>query len=80
MIALILLLTIPLSLTALCDGFRLARGSPAIDSGELIAGFHCPAPGFNDSGCVEWFGKAPDLGACEYIPAKPAAPTNLRIE
>ena len=53
-----------------CDqGWLLSPGSPAIDAGELIPGFHCPQPGPSLAGCVEWAGKAPDIGACEYIPA-----------
>lgn len=52
------------------SGFALKAGSPAIDAGEYIAGHHCPAAGRNvgqwPSGCVEWNGKAPDLGACEF--------------
>ncbi len=75
-----LLIAVPLSLTPFCDGFRLAPGSPAIDAGAWIQGIHCPAPGFDDSGCVEWFGTAPDIGACEFIPGTPPAPpSNLQV-
>jgi hypothetical protein len=50
--------------------------SPAIDAGVLTE-LHCLAPGFNTSGCIEWFGKAPDIGALEFRP--PATPTQLRV-
>lgn len=81
---LVLLLLIPLSMTPFCDGFNLSPDSDAIDQGAYIEGFHCPAPGFDDSGCVEWFGSAPDIGACEFIPPDtpvvPDAPNILFIE
>ena len=69
-------------------GFVLQSTSPAIDQGELIAGFHCPAAGSalsqarqaDGSYCVEWYGKAPDIGACEFVPeAPPAAPSDLQV-
>ncbi len=50
-----------------------AKGSPLIDAGTLIAGFHCeraddaaknPMPGNAD--CRHWNGAAPDIGAVEY--------------
>ncbi len=76
----ILLVMLPLSLTPECDGFRLSPDSPAIDAGEFIPGLHCPQPGFDDSGCVEWFGTAPDIGACEFIPPDTlAAPSSLTV-
>ena len=76
-----LLVAVPLSLTPFCDGFRLAPDSPAIDAGEWIAEIHCPTAGYNNSGCVEWFGDAPDIGACEYIPEQALdAPTNLEVQ
>jgi len=48
-------------------GLLLAPNSPAIDAGLLIPDFHCPAPGPDPSGCAEWSGAAPDIGACEYV-------------
>jgi len=48
-------------------GLLLAPDSPAIDQGAFIEGFHCPAPGPDPSGCVEWSGAAPDIGACEMV-------------
>ena len=47
-------------------GFLLAPDSPAIDQGALTE-LHCPAPGPDPSGCVEWSGAAPDIGACEMV-------------
>lgn len=65
------------------SGFSLRPDSPAIDAGEFIPGFHCPAPDPGDGNCVEWYGKAPDIGACEFIPAStqppPAAPSNATV-
>ena len=55
-------------------GFLLSPDSPAIDAGIFIEGFHCPRPGPDPSGCMEWYGAAPDIGACERFPSPPAAP------
>lgn len=54
-------------LTALviCSGFNLGSGSPAIDAGIYIPGFHCPVPGPGNGTCVPWNGTKPDIGACE---------------
>lgn len=63
-------------------GFLLQADSPAIDQGELIEGVHCPVAGPSpDGNCQEWYGKAPDIGACEYVgviivPPKPYQPTD----
>jgi hypothetical protein len=43
----------------------------AIDKGAWIEGFHCPVPGPDPSGCAEWTGSAPDIGACELFPTPP---------
>ncbi len=42
--------------------------SPAIDAGVVIPGYHCASAGPNSSGCREWYGSAPDIGAYEYNP------------
>ena len=56
--------------------FRLRAGSPLIDNGTIIQGFHCsraddnssdPYPS-SDTSCVHWYGNAPDIGAYEYNP------------
>jgi len=71
--------------------FTLQPTSPAIDKGALIPGFHCPKPGSaldqprqNDpynSYCVEWYGAAPDIGACEFVPQPPPpVPTGLTVK
>jgi hypothetical protein len=52
-------------------GLLLQTTSPAIDTGELIPGFHCPAAGPGHGACQEWYGKAPDIGACEFVPSGP---------
>lgn len=49
------------------SGVALKQGSPAIDAGALIPGVHCLAAGKGDGRCVEWSGKAPDIGACESV-------------
>lgn len=61
-------------------GTLLQPSSPAIDAGAVIEGFHCPQPGSGvgqptflaagwlESPCVEWYGAAPDAGACEFVP------------
>jgi len=41
------------------------------DLGELIPGFHCPKAGPGDGSCVEWYGKAPDIGAIEFKGSPP---------
>jgi hypothetical protein len=66
-------------------GVLPSASSPVIDAGELISGLHCPLPGSainqarlaDGSYCVEWYGSAPDIGACEFVPAPPAAPSDL---
>jgi hypothetical protein len=54
---------------SLYEAFRQALspapGSPLVDAGEVIAGYHCPAAGPGDGSCVPWQGRAPDLGAFE---------------
>lgn len=71
-----------------CDveGYLLSPESPAIDTGALTE-IHCGAPGSalnqprlpDGSFCVEWYGSAPDIGACEFVPTAiitvPPAPT-----
>lgn len=60
-------------------GFLLSPQSPAIDAG-ILTELHCPVAGFDPSGCIEWFGSAPDIGACEFWPAEElAAPSNLEV-
>lgn len=47
----------------------LGAGSPAIDAGTVIAGFHCPQTDDvnpNQTGCRHWLGAAPDIGAHEF--------------
>lgn len=56
-------------------GFSLSSDSSAIDYGVWVEGLHCPQPGPDPSGCVEWYGKAPDAGACEWFPDQPIEPT-----
>lgn len=67
--------------------FRLQLGSPAIDAGVIIPGIHCPQVGpsllADGSFCVEWSGKAPDIGACEFVPSGPnllPPPSNLIVQ
>jgi len=55
-------------------GLLPASTSGAIDAGALVAGHHCPKPGLDASGCKEWFGAAPDIGACEPMPRGPGTP------
>jgi hypothetical protein len=78
---LIVLLSAPPPLD--CGGFRLKPGSPAIDAGAWIEAFHCPLPGPAPAGsdCREWYGEAPDIGACEFKPESsiPTHPDNLMI-
>jgi len=59
-------------------------GGETLDKGAFIAGFHCPAPGANPSGCQEWSGAAPDIGACEYVSGPnsakaPNAPSGMSV-
>jgi hypothetical protein len=46
-------------------GFLIQKSSDALDAGVAEPGLHCDNPGYNTSGCIEWFGRAPDIGACE---------------
>lgn len=60
--------------------FLLQPDSPAIDAGALIEGHHCPLPGSSvgqpkmtdwlGDNCREWYGAAPDIGACEFVPVQ----------
>lgn len=63
------------------EGFLLSSQSPAIDAGALTE-LHCPAAGLNPSGCIEWFGVAPDVGACEYwiVSGLPDPPRSLTVQ
>ena len=54
--------------------------STLIDAGEVIPGHHCAEEGPNPTGCVEWFGQAPDIGACEYVPTNLNPPSGLTGE
>ncbi len=59
----------PLFVSAAARDFRLQAGSPAIDAGAFIAGYHCAQSDdvdSNQSNCRHWRGAAPDLGALEY--------------
>jgi hypothetical protein len=62
-------------------GFLIQKDSDALDQGAFIDGLHCNHPGFDTSGCVEWFGSAPDIGACEMLFSSgvPAPPASLAI-
>lgn len=62
-------------------GFLLQKTSDAIDQGAWEAGLHCPESGPNPTGCMEWSGKNPDIGACEMFswPGALAAPVNLEV-
>lgn len=65
------------------NGFLLQPDSPAIDAGYLEPGLHCPTAGLNPSGCLEWFGAAPDIGACEMFYGfmqPPEAPSSVRLQ
>lgn len=60
---------------AISDNLPSAN-SPTVDRGSVIPGVHCPKPGSalgqprmsNGDYCHEWYGRAPDLGSCEYVP------------
>ena len=54
-------------------------GSPVIDAGAITPD-HCPARGpCDDPNLIEWYGAAPDIGACEYVP-KVAGPKGLQVK
>lgn len=47
----------------------ISAGSPLIDQGAKIDGYHCSIAGVQDfPGCRVWYGTAPDAGAYEYKP------------
>jgi hypothetical protein len=51
------------------DFLRPAPGSPAIDNGTIVPGYHCNVSASIDpsqTGCKLWYGLAPDIGAYEY--------------
>jgi hypothetical protein len=51
---------------------RPAPGSPAIDNGTIVPGYHCTTSGgTTPAGCKVWYGLAPDIGAYEYNPGLP---------
>lgn len=68
------------------SGVLPMQDSPTVDAGAVIEGFHCPASGSSegqprlliagwlDSPCSEWFGTAPDIGACGFIPVQELKP------
>ena len=48
--------------------YSLRTGSPAIDAGMVIPGYHCVSAGAHPSeNCVEWYGTAPDIGPFEFV-------------
>ncbi len=61
----------PLFVNPAVGDFHLQPTSPAIDAGVVIPGYHCASAGPNSSGCREWYGLAPDIGAYEYNPGTP---------
>lgn len=77
------------------QGFIPTPESPVIDKGILIPGHHCPLPGSAlnqprmddpwNSYCQEWYGAAPDIGACGFVPTAslilpPTAPSGLKVK
>jgi PA14 domain len=58
------------------SGFNLSAGSPAIDYGVVIQGFHCSQSG-SALNCVQWYGAAPDAGACEFTSSITPPPSSL---
>lgn len=69
--------------------YTLQATSPAIDAGTITP-INCPAAGSalnqprlpDGSYCSEWYGAAPDIGACEYamnVVSKPAAPAGMTV-
>jgi len=70
------------------SGLLLQPTSPAIDQGA-ITDLHCPAAGpssqfpanADGSPCNEWYGLAPDIGACEYVPSgvQPPPPSGFPV-
>lgn len=66
--------------------FTPASGSPLIDAGVVIPGYHCPTadddpinPADPNDPRRHWFGAAPDIGAFEFDPNSPEAPQGVRI-
>jgi len=54
------------------DFLRPSVGSPAIDAGTIIPGYHCTESGVeSEPGCKVWYGSAPDIGAFEYLDLGP---------
>jgi PKD repeat protein len=48
------------------EAFSPAEGSPLVDAGIVIDGYHNPNPGEHPGeNCREWYGAAPDIGAYE---------------
>lgn len=57
-------------------------GSPFVDAGTIRPGLDCPTPGLGKD-CREWYGNAPDVGPCEFVPPSsatvPTTPSNPTI-
>lgn len=55
-----------------------------------VSTLHCPNPGSAlnqprlpdqyNSYCLEWYGKGPDIGACEFVPPPSGAPSGLVLK
>jgi hypothetical protein len=72
-------LTVAQKVEYIRDQFRVAfspeEGSPLIDAGIVVSGYHCNTSGAHPgNSCREWYGSAPDIGAFEYI-ANDTTPT-----
>lgn len=56
---------------ALCPS---SVNSPLVDAGTLVDGYHCqyaadsPQAEENVVPCRQWYGTAPDIGVCEFVP------------
>jgi hypothetical protein len=55
-------------------------GSGLIDQGQIIPGYHCPRADDDPTSPMKNApGRAPDIGAFEFAPSRPSAPTRIRV-
>ena len=68
---------------SMCVEAGFIPAAPEVADGGEITPLHCPLPGPDSSGCIEWLGAGPAIGACDPLIGTgtvPNAPEVLEIQ